>query len=319
MAADEQFKYDVAFSFLSQDEALAVQLNDRLKDRLETFIYSDAKRQAVLAGRDGADAFSRVFGAEARTVVVLYRAGWGESGFTAVEATAIRNRGFECSYDFTTFIPLDKPPIVPRWLGRSRLWFDWAKWGVEGAAAVIESRVQEAGGTPRELTAAELAARTVDEIREADERTAFLNSSKGVEAAQREFDALFEEVQRVSATSSGLVVKPERQKNIVSMDAAGLPRTVTFVFHLSVSDSLQGFTLRLVQFVGSSEGGRNWDNDYHFDFGPSGEYGWREGIGWGRGEFFSTARLVDRMATKLIEAVRDKRTNRPRRTNFITW
>jgi hypothetical protein len=229
MAADEQFKYDVAFSFLSQDEALAVQLNDRLKDRLETFIYSDAKRQAVLAGRDGADAFSRVFGAEARTVVVLYRAGWGESGFTAVEATAIRNRGFECSYDFTTFIPLDKPPIVPRWLGRSRLWFDWAKWGVEGAAAVIESRVQEAGGTPRELTAAELAARTVDEIREADERTAFLNSSKGVEAAQREFDALFEEVQRVSATSSGLVVKPERQKNIVSMDAAGLPRTVTFV------------------------------------------------------------------------------------------
>lgn len=116
MTADGAFQYDVAFSFLSQDETLAVDLNERLKDRLSTFIYSDRERQEALAGRDGEEAFSLAFGKHARTVVVLYRAGWGERGFTSAEATAIRNRAYEFGYDFTTFIPLDKPPTVPQWL-----------------------------------------------------------------------------------------------------------------------------------------------------------------------------------------------------------
>jgi hypothetical protein len=52
----------------------------------------------------------------------------------------------------------------------------------------------------------------------------FLISVKGVDAAQGEFNKLFGEVQRVCAASSGLVVRPERQGLIVSMDAAGLSR-----------------------------------------------------------------------------------------------
>jgi hypothetical protein len=161
MTADEAFQYDVAFSFLSQDEALAVDLSERLKDRLATFIYSDRERQEALASRDGEEAFSLAFGKHARTVVVLYRAGWGEREFTSVEATAIRNRANEFGYDFTTFIPLDKPPTIPEWLPRSRIWIGLARWGVEHAATVIESRVQEAGGTPKELTAADIAARAI--------------------------------------------------------------------------------------------------------------------------------------------------------------
>jgi len=46
-----QFDYDVAFSFLSQDEAAAMQINDRLQDRYRTFLYS--QRQKELAGTDG--------------------------------------------------------------------------------------------------------------------------------------------------------------------------------------------------------------------------------------------------------------------------
>jgi hypothetical protein len=134
----DEFLYDVAFSFLGRDEALAIQLNERLEGRLATFIYSDAKRQVNLAGRDGADAFSRVFGAEARTVVVLYREGWGDHGFTDVEATAIRNRAHEVGWNFTTFIPLDEPPLTPKWLPRARLWIGLKQYGLEHAATVIE-------------------------------------------------------------------------------------------------------------------------------------------------------------------------------------
>ena len=161
MMADDVFQYDVAFSFLSQDEALAVDLNERLKDRLTTCIYTYRERQEASAGRDGDEAFSLAVGKHARTVVVLYRAGWGERGSTSVEATAIRNRAFEFGYDFTTFIPLDNPSTVPQWLPRSRIWVGLARWGVDHAATVIESRVQEAGGTPKELTAADIAARAI--------------------------------------------------------------------------------------------------------------------------------------------------------------
>ena len=38
----ESFEYDVAFSFLAEDEELATQLNDLLADRLSTFLYSRA-------------------------------------------------------------------------------------------------------------------------------------------------------------------------------------------------------------------------------------------------------------------------------------
>ena len=75
---DTEFSYDVAFSFLGKDEHVARQLNDLLKDRWTTFIYSDAERQVKIAGADGASVFARVFGVESRTVVVLYRVGWGE-------------------------------------------------------------------------------------------------------------------------------------------------------------------------------------------------------------------------------------------------
>jgi hypothetical protein len=48
---DEEFKYDIAFSFLSQDETAAQQINDALQDRYQTFLYSE--RQKELAGTDG--------------------------------------------------------------------------------------------------------------------------------------------------------------------------------------------------------------------------------------------------------------------------
>ena len=87
---ETDFKYDVAFSFLAMDEQLAVQINDLLSDRFATFLYSE--RQREVAGTDGAETFTRVFQDEARVVVVLYRSGWGESPWTRIEATAIRNR-----------------------------------------------------------------------------------------------------------------------------------------------------------------------------------------------------------------------------------
>jgi hypothetical protein len=54
------FEYDVAFSFLAQDESVAAELNDALCERVKTFLYS--KRQEQLAGTDGEKTFNAVFG-----------------------------------------------------------------------------------------------------------------------------------------------------------------------------------------------------------------------------------------------------------------
>ena len=72
MAGDPNFKYDVAFSFLDQDEPLARELADLLTP-LTTFVYSE--QQLAVAATDGVDTFSKVFRRDARIVVILYRAG----------------------------------------------------------------------------------------------------------------------------------------------------------------------------------------------------------------------------------------------------
>ena len=45
------FKYDLAFSFFQQNEPLAIQLNDRIRDRMKTFLYSEHRKE--VAGTDG--------------------------------------------------------------------------------------------------------------------------------------------------------------------------------------------------------------------------------------------------------------------------
>lgn len=153
----DEFEYDVAFSFTAQDEALATQLNDLVADRLETFIYSE--RQKELAGTDGQTTFSEVYGKKARVVVILYRAEWGQTRWTGVEMNAIRTRAFEHGFDFTVFIPTEPKPSTPAWLPATRLYIGLERWGLEGAAAVVEQRVIDAGGTSKPETLVERAAR----------------------------------------------------------------------------------------------------------------------------------------------------------------
>jgi hypothetical protein len=153
----QPFLYDVAFSFLAQDEALATELENLLAPRVRTFLYS--KQQEQLAGTDGEATFNAVFGKQSRVVVILYRSSRGETPWTRVEATAIRNRAHEQGYDFALFVPLDKPGRVPQWVPKNRLWIGLERWGTSSAAGVIEARIQEQGGEPREETLDERAAR----------------------------------------------------------------------------------------------------------------------------------------------------------------
>jgi hypothetical protein len=174
------FEYDVAFSFLGQDESVATELTDVLSGRVKTFLYS--KQQEQLGGTDGEKTFKAVFGEKSRFVVILYRDAWGTTPWTRIEETAIRNRGHDEGYDFAHLVPMDKPPTTPKWFPKNRLWLGLERWGVASTAAVIEARSQELGGTPHQETLEERAARQARAVEFKAEREAALNSYAGVEA-----------------------------------------------------------------------------------------------------------------------------------------
>ena len=199
----EKYTHDVAFSFLAQDEPLATNLNDLLQDRFKTFLYS--KKQGELAGTDGEKTFNLVFGEQARLVVVLYREGWGKTPWTRIEETAIRNRAFENGYEFVKFIPLEDKPSVPKWLPRTQLWIGLKRWGIAGAASVIEARIEELGGEPQEETVEDRATRLERSMNFEIERKKFLNSELGVNSANKEFEALRVELERLIDSVNGVV------------------------------------------------------------------------------------------------------------------
>lgn len=192
MTTQTEYLYEVGFSFLKQDELIAYELNDHIQDRLSTFIYS--KKQEVLWETDGEKKFNKVFFEESRVVVVLYRDGWGETPWTKIEETAIKNRAFDNGWDFLFFINLDANSTVPSWIPKTNIWLDYQRFKTEGAIAIIEHKVKEQGGTSRQETIAEAAER-LKRLRKAEkEKELFLRSQEAVTEANKELRAIIEKL-----------------------------------------------------------------------------------------------------------------------------
>lgn len=278
------FKYDVAFSFLAQDETIATELNDFLQDRVRTFLYS--KKQGEIAGTDGEKTFNVVFGEQARLVVVLYRDGWGQSPWTRIEETAIRNRAYEHGYEFVKFIPLDDPPSVPKWLPRTQLWVGMKRWGVAGAASIIEARIEELGGEPHEESVQDRATRLERQLKFEKKRNDFLNSPTGVDAANKEYEFLRLELERlvnsikVSISSISLTYKSS-QNHIVIL---GFRNVLSIGWYYRYSNTLYKSHLDVLILDGHphfpgimvfEEPKIIQSLQFDFDLLPSGEVCWR--------------------------------------------
>jgi hypothetical protein len=95
------------------------------------------------------------------------------------------------------------------------------RWGATGAASVIEARIQELGGEPREESVPDRAARFERSRKLSEHRQQFLNSEPGVNAANAEFETLTSVVQRLvaaikeSASGVSLQVKTARCQLLV--------------------------------------------------------------------------------------------------------
>jgi len=174
--SDSKFKYDIAYSFLAEDEAIAVAIDKHFKDDYNTFLYS--KKQEELVGTDGEKTFNQVFNKESKIVVILYREKWGKTPWTRIEMTAIRNRALNEGYDFAILIPLDEPPVIPDWYPKFNIWFDFKRFDIAGAASIIKAKLDNSQITSSFLSAVNIAENIDKEIAFFKDRSVYLASSE---------------------------------------------------------------------------------------------------------------------------------------------
>lgn len=250
---DKQIKmYDVAFSFTHKDETLAGQLYDLLRNRISCFIYFEEQKR--LAGEDGERVFNSIFSQESRIVVILYNTEWGKTKWTRIEQTAIKNKGFDEGYDFVILIPTQKDVVFPEWLPKNKIWIDLERWGIESAASVIETRVQQFGGEIKVESVADIASRAEKAISEKKIREQLLDSGEGLKLAFNEVQEIISEVHRhesqiKSQTDSWHFLVRNNNNNGVDIISFGF--FLTFQFYQKYANTSDGAHLLIALHNGT--------------------------------------------------------------------
>jgi hypothetical protein len=192
----EKPQYDVAISFLSENQTTAAAICGKLSEGLKVFFYP--RNQEELAGTDGLESMREPFFDGSRVVVVLYREKWGKTPWTRVEQTAIQESCLKFGWDRLFFIVLNQSDVLPVWLPQIRVRYNFADFGLEQAVGAIKARVQDQGGKTMPLTALKSA-----EIYQANELfrqdKLRMNSEAGIRAIGDSVAELFQHIQQKCA------------------------------------------------------------------------------------------------------------------------
>lgn len=304
------FEYDVAFSFLQQDEQVAVGIADRIRERVPVFIYTE--RQRELVANDGVDAFSQVFKKGARIVVVLFRESWGQTKWTRIEETAIKSRHLEEGPKFLVIASLDGNH--PIWYPETWIWTDFGRYGIDGLASVLETKVREAGGSVHEHTVVDEAIQLRNEIAFKSGRSHWHNSHEGVLAATEELENLFLTLQQLTQDirnkSPELRIQFRKDSQSVGkVYSKGFQ--LQLVWHTRFDNTLRESKLYTKIIAANNisdyvieKGGPKILRDTRFeaDLSKAGAIGWRQTSGVDR--FFTSVQLADSLLRDLISEIR---------------
>jgi hypothetical protein len=312
----DTLKYDVAISFLSQDQAIAAAFHQKLTESLEVFFFP--RNQDDLAGTDGLESMREPFVRGSRVIVVLYRERWGKTPWTRVEETAIKDGCLEHGWERLFFVVLDRESPLPRWLPQTHVRFNYEDYGLEQAVGAIKARVQENGGRPAPFTPIKRA-----EMLEAEQQyirdKSRMNSAEGLDKILDSVRDMFDEIQsqctninqqqslriRCSATfAKGQVVQPCAMTD----DHVGL----TVSWFQRFSNTLDGSALVVTEFNGRlilpNETGQMYfmkpevlgERKYAPDLSLAREYGWKEE---GISDFISSHMLAERCVIRFLDLV----------------
>ncbi len=309
---DKNYKFDVAFSFLNEDEELAYALFNLLSDRLKCFIYSEEQKR--LAGKDGEKEFGKVFSIESRIVVILHRKGWGSTNWTRIEETAIRNRGYEYGYDFALLIPLDDFE-KPEWLPKNKIWIGLKRWGIESAASVIEARAQESGSKITQLTLADQISEFEHSSNKKENIRNFLKTHEGRQLAYKEFGLLIlkfkdyiDEIK--SKTTNWNLNTRDNQQNGIDILSYGYQISIHYYFPNTSDPYLYIAFFKGCFFENGQVDPFNQPEliiytRYYFSINEFNQNGWSEVEDYE--SFITTRKLSEHWMTELFQQVKEER------------
>ncbi len=301
---DSETNYDVAISFLHRDENLAREIDTRLSEQFNVFVYS--KRQEELAGTNGLESFREAFLADSRLVVVLYREGWGSTPFTRVEQQAITDRFLEDGWDFLLFVMLNDNDQPPKWLPKAEIRLSFQQYGLDQLLGAIKVRAQKLGSRVRSETTLDRAKRFEAESRARADREQLLNS-EGSLASRQQWESVISLVSaKASEINKHLSVKIAfgmrvdgfvlRTKNV------SLGLGVEFVYpttksHIIVQEWKGSLPLATESGVYLRRPEKITETSFYFDYQPA--YGWCWQLRSST-EYYDSAALADDLLKRLV-------------------
>jgi hypothetical protein len=196
------FKYDVAVSAADFDALAVTELKRRLEQRLSKPVFTVPRLKDGPRGAAADTAISKTIEKDSRVLVVLYQRLWGSTASSEVEAAAVKARIGKVKRKDVLIVPLDTSPL-PSWLKGTLVRSSGSPTGGAVLDAIIDA-VDEAGGTPKRITDALLAARVADDEQRARARTTFLTSQRALTLINRELDSLSATVLRLCETPGTL-------------------------------------------------------------------------------------------------------------------
>jgi len=305
---EKEYKYDAAFSFLQEDENIVTELDKLLRDRISTFFFPT--KQKELSGKDGIEEFSRVFQSDSRLVVVFFRNNWGETKWTRIEETAIKDRGFEEGFDFCVFIVLDKTTVkLPSYYPKSRIWIDIEQYGVKGAAAFIEARLQEEGGIVTPDNAITRAKSIEREIEYRNKRNELQSSPDYNKKSQTEVLLLFDEIRNIAKSinqsSENISMNIKEESNSIELGCYGIFLQINYGIDYNNRDYGLVLVVRYIEMFQNEfhlTDYKELSKDlYKLDLINLNEYGWTKISN--REESSNTKNLADALLKNLIKYI----------------
>ena len=190
MPEHSQYEWDVAISFLSGDKNTARELYELLSPTLNCFFYE--RDQESIAGRDGMDTFTEIFRVKSRLNVVLFRAGWGETDWTGVEAAAIKDSALHTRYRSAFIAAVEDNSSLPVWVPETLLYFSLRQFGIQQLAGAIRAKALELGAKHRTESVIERSERLARRSADANERAAFESTRESYQQLAQEIRDAFE-------------------------------------------------------------------------------------------------------------------------------
>lgn len=202
MPTKRAFKYDVAITAADFDALSVAELKRRLEQRLSKPVFVAPKAADKARTAAATAAIRKSIEKDARVVVVLFQRLWGASESSAVEVAAVKARIGGAKKKDIVVIPIDNA-VVPNWLKATVLKSSESPTSMAAIDSIVGA-VTLAGGAPKKLTDAALAARAADDEQRARARASFLSSQRAMALINRELDSLSSTVLKLCETPGTL-------------------------------------------------------------------------------------------------------------------